>query len=778
MSTVAGREYDEMEGMKQLERQIEKLTDVFSKLGEKVKVQQIGQHAKIYAQTQKGLKLDEKHHDLRMRQIDQQKRATIEAFAERQKEIRQTKLLTKAMKQQITTYDKVFRSLGGGGNSIGGGLNMMTGKLTAIAKSSKAMLDAEKAFQKKYKDTGVIDKGLLELLKTAEKTFNQDTFNSKTLKGMAGKLSRLAEFMEENQGKILITAGVASVLIGIIGKALNVAPMFQAMFKLMQLAVNMILMPIGTFIGAMVKPFLVLLIRTLAPAFQEAMKMAMDVGGKIGEILVSPSAFIANGIREYFDPSPIDPTTGLPVERTPVQSNPALDIGIGVGGTVAGLAGIIALTKKVMPRVMSSTMGMFGATNNINGKVMQNAGTGNPLSTLSKGLGGHGTKAGILNLLGKGFKFASKAAIPLMAVDMISDLLSPTAGGEHSDGMTTKREQATQGNALDHIGVMFQDFLGMFGVTNDLDKKIKDPLSPLHDSEDAIAEGTEGLINGMKNVDKLEDLYNKMGYEMVPTMDSQTIQIMNTFIRMKEMTNDSKEAMERTADLFSLAEATVEAKIQRWIKVIPPKKDGTERPEKKDARFALQQYQTASAPSSFMGGRNYVNPWSKANQGTTTTLQDRLEKEAERAKEAFNKANPYTSYDFIYGTKETTPSGHKYPAGFNQSGITRSQMEKQISGGFLGGLGTTSTGAVDYSSILGNYNGGQISEPILGVGRSGRRYSFGEHGAETITPNGQMGGGGGITINIGKIEKNADFEQLKPMIQKWILEANSRRGMI
>ena len=82
MSTEAGREYDEMEGMKQLERQIEKLTDVFSKLGEKVKVQQIGQHAKIYAQTQKGLKLDEKHHDLRMRQIDQQKRATIEAFAE------------------------------------------------------------------------------------------------------------------------------------------------------------------------------------------------------------------------------------------------------------------------------------------------------------------------------------------------------------------------------------------------------------------------------------------------------------------------------------------------------------------------------------------------------------------------------------------------------------------------------------------------------------------------------------------------------------------------
>jgi hypothetical protein len=76
-----------------------------------------------------------------------------------------------------------------------------------------------------------------------------------------------------------------------------------------------------------------------------------------------------------------------------------------------------------------------------------------------------------------------------------------------------------------------------------------------------------------------------------------------------------------------------------------------------------------------------------------------------------------------------------------------------------------------------HFGGGQISEPIMGIGRSGRTYSFGEHGAETITPNGQ-GGGGGITINIARIDKTADFEQLKPMIQRWILEANSRRGMI
>ena len=779
MSTEVGREYDEIEGMKKLERQIEDLTKIFRKLGDRVNKQQITQFAKIHQQKEKDLKIDKQHHDLRVKQIAVQKAATIQAFAERQQEIRLTKQLTHAMKNQKSAYDGVFQTLGGG-TGLRQGLFMMTGRLNEMRKATQAVTEATKNFEKEMKssDSTKVDALYLDV-RNKQKVLDKMTFNSKTLQGMSDRLAKLANFMEENQGKVLIGAGVASVLVGIISKALNVAPMFQAMLKLMQLAVNMILMPIGTFIGAMVKPFLILLIRTLAPAFQEAMKMAMNLGADVGKFFVSPSTAIANGIRDFINPPATD-SDGNPVYRDPIEGNPALDIGLGVGGTVLGLTGLVALTKKVIPRVLTGTMGMFGATNNIQGKAMSNAGTGSPLNALTKGLGGHGTKSVLSSLL----KVSSRVAMPLMVADLVSSLLSPTAGGAHSDGMTTKREQALQGNAFDHMNVMFQDFLGMFGVSNDLDKKIKDPLSPLHDSEDAILEGTEGLINGMEKVDKFEKVMDKIAMEGAPTMDQQTLQIMNTFIRMKEMTNDSKEAMVRTAELFSLAEATVEAKIQNWIKIIPPKADGTERPEKRQARQALSWYQSGQADTSSLKGRMGNagwNTWEKANQGTKTTLQDRLEKEAERAKEAFNRANPQlggNAYNDIYGTKETTPSGHKYPAGFNPSGITRSQMEKQISGGFLGGLGTTSTGAVDYSSILGNYNGGQISEPILGIGRSGRTYSFGEHGAETITPNGQMGGGGGITINIGKIEKNADFEQLKPMIQRWILEANSRRGII
>jgi TP901 family phage tail tape measure protein len=43
-------------------------------------------------------------------------------------------------------------------------------------------------------------------------------------------------------------------------------------------------------------------------------------------------------------------------------------------------------------------------------------------------------------------------------------------------------------------------------------------------------------------------------------------------------------------------------------------------------------------------------------------------------------------------------------------------------------------------------NGGVIDEPVYGIGASGRSYSFGERGAETVTPG--VGGGGGNTTTI------------------------------
>ena len=77
--------------------------------------------------------------------------------------------------------------------------------------------------------------------------------------------------------------------------------------------------------------------------------------------------------------------------------------------------------------------------------------------------------------------------------------------------------------------------------------------------------------------------------------------------------------------------------------------------------------------------------------------------------------------------------------------------------------------------------GGIIDEPILGVGlRSGDEWSFGESGDEWVTPMNQSTGDGNASFNvyIGNIAQEADYNKLKPLIQRWILEAASRRGSV
>jgi len=75
-------------------------------------------------------------------------------------------------------------------------------------------------------------------------------------------------------------------------------------------------------------------------------------------------------------------------------------------------------------------------------------------------------------------------------------------------------------------------------------------------------------------------------------------------------------------------------------------------------------------------------------------------------------------------------------------------------------------------------HGGIIREPIYGVGRSGKTYSFGESGAETVSPIG-TGGGTSITINIQNMSGSTqDLNNLRQTILAVIQEANTRGGRI
>ena len=64
-----------------------------------------------------------------------------------------------------------------------------------------------------------------------------------------------------------------------------------------------------------------------------------------------------------------------------------------------------------------------------------------------------------------------------------------------------------------------------------------------------------------------------------------------------------------------------------------------------------------------------------------------------------------------------------------------------------------------------------------------KTYSLGESGPEMVTP---MTGGkstlgnitANITINIEKVLQDVDLEQIKPIVERALLEVHSRRGII
>ena len=75
--------------------------------------------------------------------------------------------------------------------------------------------------------------------------------------------------------------------------------------------------------------------------------------------------------------------------------------------------------------------------------------------------------------------------------------------------------------------------------------------------------------------------------------------------------------------------------------------------------------------------------------------------------------------------------------------------------------------------------GGWITEPIFGFDKSGNTHLFGEAGPELVTPANKVGGiVANISINIDKIAHDIDLEQIKPIVERALLEVHSRRGII
>lgn len=183
------------------------------------------------------------------------------------------------------------------GLGFGEAIGMATEKLRQMSQAAMEQMKLEE-MQKAYDDEAAKFGAGFEKDPKGEKAAHDLDEQKKLVAGLGGNtggegmgkmqksLGKMGKFASKHAGGMLLGAGAGGLILGVIIKALSVAPMFQAMMKLFKFAVTMILMPIGTFFGAILRPIMIGLIKTIAPQFKGWMKTAMKLGDQVGKFIM------------------------------------------------------------------------------------------------------------------------------------------------------------------------------------------------------------------------------------------------------------------------------------------------------------------------------------------------------------------------------------------------------------------------------------------------------------------------------------------------------------
>jgi len=112
--------------------------------------------------------------------------------------------------------------------------------------------------------------------------------NKKGFSSMFKGLNKIGGVIKKGAMPIGIGMGVAGILMSVVVKALSASPLFQQIMKMLKFSVQLILMPIGTFFGAILRPILITLLRKfIIPMYSTYMPIMMNLGTSIGEGIVS-----------------------------------------------------------------------------------------------------------------------------------------------------------------------------------------------------------------------------------------------------------------------------------------------------------------------------------------------------------------------------------------------------------------------------------------------------------------------------------------------------------
>lgn len=564
----------------------------------------------------------------------------------------QMEFFVSALKGGVTV-GTIFDKLGGKVNQLSKRFELLDEVLQA--KADMEQLKAEgKGDQQQYKEAEAKFKSGTKALGGADEVENMQKG------GMGNKfgksLGAMGKFAKKHATGMALGVGAGGLILSTIIKALSVAPMFQAMMKLFKFAVTMILMPIGTFFGAILRPIMIGLIKTIAPQFKGWMKTAMKLGDQVGKF-----------IMDFFT----DPAKYL----------------------LAAIGGIIPLIVSAFSFPDWSSWNPFddGKTDEekdqehteywegVN-KSLEDAWNSIYTPIEAFAIGVHEfftiTIPNAFSGVWTALQDVGKMLITpfLMFIGTINTIFLWQLPMMFEGFWTWVSEGFT--NLQTALTGWLQPILEFFG------------FSKPEDDFDKANESTKEISKTSGAIEKLWDQINKNTdsvFDFSGAVDRLWKDITGNTADSEDHSDTTEHAMESIAKIFDSSASWISNALRRVSKMRYTKSDGSTAPtpEAKIAKATLNE----GVPQIFAGGS--IKDW-------------------------------YSSF-----------------------------------------------------KTAGNGFSGMVNSPTM--------FMAGEAGAEhiSISPHGNKSSGGAvININIAKIERDADFNQLKPMIQRWILEANSRRGMI
>ena len=469
-------------------------------------------------------------------------------------------------------------------------------------------------------------------------------------------LGAMGKFAKKHAMGMALGVGAGGLILSTIIKALSVAPMFQAMMKLFKFAVTMILMPIGTFFGAILRPIMIGLIKTIAPQFKGWMKTAMKLGDQVGKF-----------IMDFFT----DPAKYL----------------------LGAMGGIITMIVSAFSFPDWSSWNPFD-----DGKTEE-----------EKDEEHTEYWEGVNKSLEDAWN-SIYTPIEEFAVG-VTEFFTVTIPSAFNDVWTTLKD----------VGKMLvTPFLMFIGTINTIFLWLLPDM--FNGFWTWVSSGFNSLKEGLTAwLDPILNFFNfGTTQEDMETAEETT----NVVADIMGKVSGFFDKIFQNAESVKLNSNSVE---REWKKIINNSEDSED-------HSGVTEHAMESIAKIFDSSASWIS--SALSRVSSMT---------------------YTTAD----------------------GSRRSTREAKIAKAVIaGGVPViTAGGSIKdwYSNFktAGNGFSGMVNSPTM--------FMAGEAGAEhiSISPHGNKSSGGAvININIAKIERDADFNQLKPMIQRWILEANSRRGMI